>query len=114
MKYKLGNQGFIRRVYLLLIVLFLLIVIPVAQPYHKYYILLWHTNNMIKSSPGNSKFIRKEILAYAEEQRIPLLKKNLTVSREKTKVKVKIYWIDAIDYFDYYQKPLTFVINEEF
>ena len=114
MKYKLGNKGFIKMVHLLLIVLISLIVIPFAQPFIRYYSLSWHTDFMIKANPGNPMIIRKEIMSYAEKKRIPLLGKNLTVSRERRKVKVQIYWTDAIDYFGYYQKPLAFIINDEY
>ncbi len=114
MKYKLGNQGFLKMSHLLLIVLFSLIVIPLAQPFIRYYSLSWHTDFMIKANPGNPAIIRKEIISYAEKKRIPLLERNLTVFREKKKVKVEIYWTDAIDYFGYYQKPLTFTIIDEY
>ena len=114
MKYKLGNKGFTRRVYLLLIVLLLLIAIPFAPPYYRYYGLLWHTNNTIKINAGNPSIIRKEIMSYATKKGIPLISENLTVTREKNNVKVKIYWVDTVDHFGYHQKPVTFVINDEF
>ena len=114
MKYKLDNQGYIKMAHLLLIVLLLLILIPFAQPFNRYYALLWNTNKIIKMNSGNLPTIRKEIMSYTVRKKIPLIEKNLTLSREKRKVKVKIYWTDVIDYFGYYQKPLTFVINDEF
>ena len=114
MKYISGNQGFTRRVYLLLIVLLLLIAVPLALPYYRYYGLVWHTNNTIKMNAGNPKVIRKDIMSYAMRKKIPLLNKNLAVSREGRKVKVEIYWTDAVDHFGYHQKPVTFVINDEF
>ena len=114
MRYKLGNEGFTRRVYLLLIVLLLLIAIPFAPPYYHYYGLLWHTNNTIKLYAGNQSVIRKEIMSYATRKGIQLISENLTVSREGTKVKVNIYWVDVVDHFGYHQKPLTFVIHDEF
>ena len=114
MKYKLGNQGYIRMTHLLLIVLLLFILIPFAQPFNRYYAFLWNTNKILKMNSGNSPIIRKEIMSYTKKKMIPLIEKNLTLSRDKRKVKVKIYWTDSIDYFGYYQKPLTFVINDEF
>ena len=114
MKYILSKQGFTRRVYLLLIVLLLLIAVPFARPYYRYYSLMWHTNNTIKMNAGNTTTIRKEIMSYATAKRIPLLNKNLIVSTEGRKVKVKLYWTDAVDHFGYHQKPVTFIINDEF
>lgn len=114
MKYISGQQGFTRRVYLLLIVLLLLIAVPFASPYYRYYALMWHTNNTIKMNAGNHKIIRKEIMSYAIRKKIPLLNKNLTVSREGAKVKVEIFWTDAVDHFGYHQKPVTFIINDKF
>ena len=109
-----GNQGITRRVYLLLIVLLLLITVPFAPPYYRYYGLLWHTDNVIKMNAGNHEIIRKEIQSYAMRKKIPLRNENLIVSREGRKVKVKIYWTDAVDHFGYHQKPVTFIINDEF
>ncbi len=121
MKYKLDNQGYMKMMTLLLIVLFFLILIPFVQPYIRYFALLTHTNSVLKANEGNPTLIKKEIKSYAEKKKIPLLEENLTVFRgkktvfkEKKNVKVKIYWTDVIDYFGYYQKPLTFVINDEF
>lgn len=114
MKYKLGNQGFIRMKHLLLIVLLLLIFIPIAQPFSRYCAFLWNTNKILKLNSGNSQIIRKEIMSYTKNKKIPLIENNLTLSREKRKVKVKMYWTDPIDYFGYFQKPLTFFINDEF
>ncbi len=111
-----------RMMTLLLIVLFFLILIPFVQPYIRYFALLTHTNFMIKAKEGNPTLIKKEIKSYAEKKKIPLLEENLTVFltgkkklfKDRKNVKVKIYWTDAIDYFGYYQVPLTFVINDEF
>jgi hypothetical protein len=114
MKYILGNQGFTRRVYLLLIVLLLLIAVPFASPYYRYYALVWHTNNTIKLNAGNHTLIRKKIMSYAMRNKIPLSNKNLSVSRDGRKVKVRIYWTDSVDHFGYHQKPVTFIINDEF
>ena len=114
MKYKLGNQGFIRIGQLLWISLFLLVVIPFTQPYNRYYSLLWHANIVIKANVGNPTKMREEIISYANKKNIPLYGKNLTFSRENKKLKVKIYWTDKIDYYGYFQKPLTFIINDEY
>lgn len=114
MKYKFNNEGFIRLVHLLLIGLLLLILIPLTQPYYRYFMLLWHTNNSIKLNAGNMTTMRKEIMAYAKEKKVPLLDRNLIISTEDTTVKVKLYWTDSIDYYGYYQKPLKFVINDEY
>jgi hypothetical protein len=53
-------------------------------------------------------------MSYAMRKKIPLLSENLTVSKEGRKVKVKIYWTDAVDHFGYHQKPVTFIIKDEF
>jgi hypothetical protein len=113
MKDKLGNKGFVRRFHLILISLFLLIGIPYAKPYYRYYALLWHTGDTMKIET-NSKNIKEKIMEYAKSKKVPLMKENLTVDIDKMTVKVKAHWNDKVDYFGYYQKKLTFSIDEEF
>ena len=114
MKYRLTSQGYIKIGQLLLIALLLLVTIPLAKPYVRYYALLWHTNIVVKANVGNSRVMRNDILSYSKKKNIPLLGRDLTFTKEGKRVKVQLSWIDKVDYFGFYQTPLKFVINDEY
>ncbi len=114
MKDTLGNEGFSRIVQITMIVLVLLIAVPFVHPYQRYIVLQWEMNSIMSMNAGKPAAIRKEIMSYAAENRIPLLDKNLVISKVKKRTTVQIHWIDEIDHYGYHKRPLSFTINDKY
>lgn len=115
MKNKIGSQGFVRGLLILLIVIGLIAAgIAFAKPYYRYYTLSSNTRDILRLEIGNTKSIKERIMAEANELKIPLDEKNLDVSISNNKItKVKATWSDIFDLWGYYQKKIDFVMEEE-
>ncbi|MEW6109241.1 MAG: hypothetical protein AB1632_08790 [Nitrospirota bacterium] len=112
---RIGNQGFIKGFFSLLIIVAVFFVgISFAKPYYRYYTLGSHTRDLLKTEIGNINQIRKEIMENAAELKVPLDEKNLEVFIDHKLVKVKANWSETVDFWGYYQKKIDFVMEEEY
>lgn len=112
---KMGDRGFVKGLFLLLILVAVVFVgISFSKPYYRYYTLGSHTRDFLKSDVGDINSIRKNIMDNAAELKVPLDEKDLDVSIVNKFVKVKATWSETVDFRGYYQKKLDFVMEEEY
>ena len=115
MKYQIGNRGSIKVVLLLFVLVAVaFVVISFAGPYYRYYTLGSHTRDFLKTEVGVVELIRKNIMANAEELKVPLKESDLDVTIVQKVVRVKATWSETVDFWGYYQKELDFVMEEEY
>jgi hypothetical protein len=115
MRIKIGNEGLIRGLLLLALVVAIAFVgISFGKPYYRYLVLGSHTRDIMKEEIGNAGMIREKIMAEAKELNIPLQDDNLDVRIEQKIVKVDAHWSEVVDFWGYYQKRLDFAIHEEY
>jgi len=117
MKRELGDEGFIKTLFgLALLVALIFTGVTFARPYYRYYQLSSHTSDFLKSDVGNLDAIKKHVLDDAAELGVPLDAANLSVTLDASKkqIAVKGIWTDSVDLFGYYQKNVDFVMEEVF
>ncbi len=113
-----GKRGFIS---ITTILLFLVIVaaayvgISFARPYIRYNTLRMHTTDILESELKSLPAIKQEVLKDAAELKIPLSEENVEVTVSPMKViKVKATWSETVNFWDYYQKQLDFVMEVDY
>jgi len=112
---KMGERGFFKGFFLLLILVAVVFVgISFSKPYYRYYTLGSLTRDFLKSDVGDINAIRKNIMDNAEELKVPLDEKDLEVVVVNKIIKVKATWFETVDFWGYYQKRLDFVMEEEY
>lgn len=112
---KIGDRGFFKGFFCLLILVAVVFVgISFGKPYYRYYTLGSHTRDFLKSDVGDVIAIRKNIMENAAELKVPLDEKNLEVVVVDKIIKVKATWSETVDFRGYYQKKIDFVMEEEY
>jgi hypothetical protein len=115
MRTKIGNEGLIRGLFLLALVVAVAFVgISFGKPYYRYIVLGSHTRDIMKEEIGNADMIKDRIMAEAKELNVPLQEDDLDVRIEKKIVKVDAHWSEVVDFWGYYRKKLDFAIHEEY
>ena len=112
---KIGDRGFFKGVFLLLVLAVIVFVgITFAKPYYRYHTLASHTRDFLKTEVGVIDVIRKNIMDNAAELNVPLDEENLEVIKVEKIIKIKATWSETVDFWGYYQKTLDFVMEEEY
>jgi hypothetical protein len=115
MKYRIGDKGFVKGLFIVLIIVACAFVaISFGKPHYRFLMLGSHTRDILKSEIGNIETIRKQTLENAKELGIPLDEKNLEVVLDKKIIRVKATWSETVDFWGYYQKKFDFALNEEY
>jgi len=115
MKYRIGDKGFVKGLFIILIIVACAFVaISFGKPHYRSLMLGSHTRDILKSELGNIDIIKKQTLENAKELGIPLDEKNLEVVLDKKIIKVKATWSETVDFWGYYQKKFDFALNEEY
>ena len=115
MKGRIGRQGSITTWLLLLMFGAIVFVgISFGKPYIRYNTLRSHTKDILSSELGVLPAIREKILAEAAELKVPLTEENLEVTMVNKIIKVKATWSETVNFWDYYQKQLDFVMEVEY
>jgi hypothetical protein len=115
MKYRIGDKGFVKGLFIILIIVACAFVaISFGKPHYRYLMLGSHTRDILKSELGNVDIIKKQTLENAKELGIPLDEKNLEVVLDRKIIKVKATWSETVDFWGYYQKKFDFALNEEY
>jgi len=111
-----GEKGFIKTLLGLgLLVALIYVGVTLAKPYYRYYQFGSHTRDFLKTDIGEVNTIRKQMLQDAAELGILLNDKDLTVSVDtfRKRVRVKATWTETVDLFGQFQKDIGFVLEEE-
>jgi hypothetical protein len=115
MRIKIGEDGLIKGLFLIAVLVFIAFVgISFGKPYYRYVVLGSHTRDIMKEEIGNVDIIKEKIMADAKELNVPLQDDNLDVRIENKMVKVDAHWSEVVDFWGYYQKKLDFAIHEEY
>ena len=118
MKGVAGRRGFlsITSIFLFLAVIAVAYVgISFAKPYIRYNTLRMHTTDILESELKLLTAIKEEVLKDAAELKIPLSEENIEVTVSSMKViKVKATWSETVNFWDYYQKQLDFVMEVDY
>jgi hypothetical protein len=115
MRIKIGEEGLIRGLFILaLLVAVAFVGISFGKPYYRYLVLSSHTRDIMKEEIGNVDIIKEKIMADAKELNVPLQEDDLDVRIENKMVKVDAHWSEVVDFWGYYQKKLDFAIHEEY
>jgi hypothetical protein len=115
MRIKIGDEGLIRGLFLLALVVAIAFVgISFGKPYYRYIVLDSHTRDILKEEIGNVNVIKEKIMGDARELNVPLQEDNLNVRIENKMVKVDAHWSEVVDFWGYYRKKLDFAIHEEY
>ena len=115
MKYRIGENGFVKGLFIVLIIVACAFVaISFGKPHYRSLMLGSHTRDILKSEIGNIETIKKQTLENAKELGIPLDEKNLEVVLDKKIIRVKATWSETVDFWGYYQKKFDFALNEEY
>ncbi len=115
MKGRIGRQGFITTLLLLLILAAVAFAgVSFGKPYIRYNTLRSHTKDILSSEIGALPAIKEKVLAEAAELKVPLKEENLELSMVNKIVKVKATWSETVNFWDYYQKQLDFVMEVEY
>lgn len=111
----IGDRGFVKVVFMLLILVAIVFAgISFGKPYYRYHTLSSHTSDFLKTEVGDVNTIRKNIMDNAAELNVPLDEKNLEVVKAEKIIKVKATWSETVDFWGYYQKKFDFVMEEEY
>jgi hypothetical protein len=115
MKGRIGRQGFITTLLLLLFLGALGFVgISFGKPYIRYNTLRSHTKDILSSELSVLPAIKEKIMADAAELKVPLKEENLELTMDNKIIKVKATWSETVNFWDYYQKQLDFVMEVEY
>ena len=115
MKYRIGEKGFVKGLFIVLIIAACAFVaISFGKPHYRSLMLGSHTRDLLKSEIGNVEMIKKQTLDNAKELGVPLDEKNLEVVQDRNKIRVKATWSETVDFWGYYQKKFDFSLNEEY
>lgn len=115
MREGIGNKGFIKGLLLLAAIVGVVFVgISFGKPYFRYNTLRSHTKDFLMSDIANIEMIKDDIRKNAAELKIPLDDENLQVVVQGKVVKVKATWSETVNFWDYYQKKLDFVMEVEY
>ncbi len=117
MKRGLGNRGFVKLIFILLLLVGIAFVgISFGKPYFRYNTLRSHTKDILLSDLNSVELIKKNIMEDAAKLNIPLEEENLQVVLIPTSkiIKVKATWSEVVDFWGYYQKQLDFVMETEY
>lgn len=115
MRIKIGEEGLIRGLLLLaLLVAIAFVGISFGKPYYRYLVLSSHTRDILKEEIGNVDIIKEKIMADAKELNVPLQEDDLDVRIENKMVKVDAHWSEVVDFWGYYRKKLDFAVHEEY
>jgi hypothetical protein len=115
MRTKIGNEGLIKGLFLLaLLVAIAFVGISFGKPYYRYLVLSSHTRDIMKEEIGNADIIKERVVAEARELNVPIQEDNIDVRIENKMVKVDAHWSEVVDFWGYYQKRLNFTIHEEY
>ena len=112
---EIGNRGLVKGLLVLGVLAAIVFVgVSLGKPYYRYSMLSSHTRDFLKSDTFSVKAIRENIMADAEELKVPLDEEDLEVTVDKKNVKVKATWSETVDFWGYYQKTFDFVMDEDY
>jgi hypothetical protein len=115
MRDRMGNKGFVKVVFIILIIAAIaFVLISFGTPYYKYYRLGSSTRDFLKSEIGNIDVIRLEIMKEAQELGIALDEKNLDITLDKKIIRINATWSETVDFWGYYQQKFDFTMKEEY
>jgi hypothetical protein len=118
MKGRMGRQGSISVLLLLLVFGALIFVgISFGKPYYRYNTLRSHTKDILSSELSQLPLIKEKVLEEAKELNVPLQEENLEVTTKGALgkiINVKATWSETVNFWDYYQKQLDFVMEVEY
>lgn len=116
MKKDIGRQGSITSILMLFVVIAAIYVgISFAKPYIRYNTLRSHTKDILEMDIKLLPDIKAQVLANAAELKIPLSEENVEVTVSPMKViKVRATWSETVNFWDYYQKQLDFVMEVDY
>jgi len=112
-----SRQGFIKILLVLAIFVGVLFVaVTFGKPYFRYNTLRSHTKDILSSEITVVPVIKEKILEEAAELKVPLEEENLEVTKGNLSkiIKVKATWSETVNFWDYYQKQLDFVMEVEY
>ena len=112
---RMGRQGSIKT-WLLLLVFGALVFVGISfgKPYFRYNTLRSHTKDILSSELSALPAIKEKVLEEAKELNVPLKEENLEVTTVNKIIKVKATWSETVNFWDYYQKQLDFVMEVEY
>jgi hypothetical protein len=115
MSERIGREGFIKGIFVLLVIVSTVFIgISFGKPYYRYNTLRSHTKDFLYLEITDLKAIRQKIMEEAKELQVPLNENNLSVVTFGKVVKVKAEWTEVVDFWGYYQKELSFVMQVEY
>ena len=117
MNNSVSRQGFIKILLVLAIFVGVLFVaVTFGKPYFRYNTLRSHTKDILSSEITVVPVIKEKILEEAAELKVPLEEENLEVTKGNLSkiIKVKATWSETVNFWDYYQKQLDFVMEVEY
>jgi hypothetical protein len=118
MKGRMGREGSITNWLLLLVFIALVFVgISFGKPYYRYNTLRSHTKDILSSEITSLPAIKEQVLEAAKELNVPLSEENLEVTTKGNLgkiINVKATWSETVNFWDYYQKQLDFVMEVEY
>jgi len=116
MKSGIGRQGSITTWLLLLVFAALVFVgISFAKPYLRYNTLRSHTTDILMTELKSLPDIKAQVLADAEQLKVPLSEENIEVTMSSVKIiKVRATWSETVNFWDFYQKQLDFVMEVDY
>jgi hypothetical protein len=117
MNNRLGREGLVKGIFLLLILVALVFVVfEFAKPYYRYNTLRSHTKDTLVMQIGDANAIRKEIKKEADNIGVPLREQDILVTYNVTSkvMKVKASWSEVVDFWGYYQKEFDFELDVEY
>jgi hypothetical protein len=116
MKPGIGKRGSITNLLLLFVLIAAVYVgIAFARPYIRYNTLRSHTTDILQMELKSLPAIKEQVLADAAELKIPLSEEKVEVTMSPMKVvKVRAAWSETVNFWDYYQKQLDFVMEVDY
>lgn len=116
---RLGNQGFIKGLLMLAVLVGIAYAaIMFGTPYYRYNTLRSHTKDFLAlatPNPDHIPAIKKQILEEAANLKVPLTEGNLEVSINANKMmKVKARWSEVVNLLDYYSRKVDFEMEVEY
>jgi len=116
MKSVVGQRGSITGILLFLVLIAIAYVgISFAKPYIRYNTLRSHTTDILQMELKSLPAIKEQVLKDAAELKVPLSEENIEVTVSSMKViKVRATWSETVNFWDYYQKQLDFVMEVDY
>ncbi|MFZ5906121.1 MAG: hypothetical protein ACOYVJ_01760 [Nitrospirota bacterium] len=114
MKILSNEQGFIKVLFIILLLIFLGYAgFQFGMPYYRYSAFKADTKELARVSLGQVDKTKEQVFERAEELGIPVSKEDISVTKTEKTVIVKTAWSETVDILGFYQKRLDFDIHIE-